>query len=36
VRDLAPEEFAARTAGNFRRFFHLAAPPVSAAAEFHG
>lgn len=33
VRDLAPEEFAARTAGNFRRFFHLAAPAVSAATE---
>lgn len=33
VRDLAPEEFAARTAENFRRFFHLAAPAVSTATE---
>jgi TatD DNase family protein len=33
VRDLAPEEFATRTAENFRRFFHLSAPVVSAAAE---
>jgi TatD DNase family protein len=33
VRDLAAEEFAARTAGNFRRFFHLAQPSMSAAAE---
>jgi TatD DNase family protein len=33
VRDLPAEEFAARTAGNFRRFFHLSQPPVSAAAE---
>ena len=33
VRDLAPEEFAARTAENFRRFFRLPAPAVSAAAE---
>ena len=31
VRDLPAEEFAARTAGNFRRFFHLSQP--SAAAE---
>jgi TatD DNase family protein len=33
VRDLAAEEFAAMTAGNFRRFFHLAQPSMSAAAE---
>lgn len=33
VRDLPAEEFAARTAGNFRRFFHLAQPTMSAAAE---
>lgn len=33
VRDLPAEEFAARTAGNFRRFFRLAEPRVSAAAE---
>jgi len=33
VRDLPAEEFAARTAGNFRRFFHLSQPPMSAAAE---
>lgn len=33
VRDLPAEEFAARTADNFRRFFHLSAPAVSAAAE---
>ena len=33
VRDLPADEFAARTAGNFRRFFHLAEPTVSAAAE---
>jgi TatD DNase family protein len=33
VRDLAAEEFAARTAGNFRRFFHLSEPSMSAAAE---
>jgi len=33
VRDLAPEEFAARAAENFRRFFHLSAPVVSAATE---
>ncbi len=33
VRDLAAEEFAARTAGNFRRFFHLSQPTVPAAAE---
>jgi TatD DNase family protein len=33
VRDLPAEEFAARTAGNFRRFFHLSQPSVSAAAE---
>ncbi|HEY2547586.1 MAG TPA: TatD family hydrolase [Candidatus Acidoferrum sp.] len=33
VRDLRAEEFAARTAGNFRRFFHLSEPSMSAAAE---
>jgi TatD DNase family protein len=33
VRDLPAEDFAARTAGNFRRFFHLSQPPVSATAE---
>src|SRR5271163_2576558 len=33
VRDLPAEEFAARTAGNFRRFFHLSKPSMSAAAE---
>jgi TatD DNase family protein len=33
VRDLPAEEFAARTAENFRRFFRLAAPAVRAATE---
>ena len=33
VRDLPAEEFAARTAGNFRRFFDLSQPSMSAAAE---
>ena len=33
VRDLPAEEFAARTAGNFRRFFRLSRPSISAAAE---
>jgi TatD DNase family protein len=33
VRDLAAEEFAARTAENFRRFFRLAARAVPAATE---
>ena len=33
VRDLPAEEFAARTAGNFRRFFRLAAPTMTAGAE---
>ena len=33
VRDLPAEEFAARTAENFRRFFHLSQPSMSAAAE---
>ena len=33
VRDLAAEEFAARTAENFRRFFRLSEPSLSAAAE---
>ena len=33
VRDLAAEEFAARTAGNFRRFFHLSEPSMTAVAE---
>ena len=36
VRDLAAEEFAARTAENFRRFFRLAAPTLPAAAESQG
>jgi len=33
VRDLPAEEFAARTAENFRRFFRLTEPSMSAAAE---
>ena len=33
VRDLPADEFAARTAGNFRRFFRLSEPSMSAAAE---
>lgn len=33
VRDLPADEFAARTAENFRRFFRLTAPAVSAATE---
>jgi len=33
VRDLPAEEFAARTAGNFRRFFPLSQPSLSAAVE---
>ena len=33
VRDLPADEFAARTAGNFRRFFRLSQPPLSVAAE---
>ncbi|MGB8459286.1 MAG: TatD family hydrolase [Candidatus Acidiferrum sp.] len=33
VRDLPAEEFAARTAGNFRRFFRLSEPSMSAVAE---
>lgn len=33
VRDLPAEEFAARTAENFRRFFRLSEPSLSAAAE---
>jgi TatD DNase family protein len=33
VRDLPADEFAARTAGNFRRFFRLSQPSMSAAAE---
>jgi TatD DNase family protein len=32
VRNLSPEEFAASTAANFRRFFHLARLPASPAA----
>ncbi len=32
VRNLSPEELAAATSANFRRFFHLARPPESAAA----
>jgi TatD DNase family protein len=33
VRDLGTEETAAMTAGNFRRFFHLARPSASPAVE---
>jgi len=33
VRDLPAEEFAARTAGNFRRFFRLSQPSLSSTAE---
>jgi TatD DNase family protein len=33
VRNLSPEEAAARTAENFRRFFRLARPAMPAAAE---
>jgi len=33
VRDLPAEEFAASTAGNFRRFFHLSRPSLFAPAE---
>jgi TatD DNase family protein len=33
VRDLPADEFAARTAGNFRRFFRLSQPSMFAAAE---
>ncbi len=32
VRNLSPEEVAATTAANFRRFFHLARPPEAPAA----
>jgi TatD DNase family protein len=32
VRNLSPEELAASTAANFRRFFHLVRPPESPAA----
>ena len=32
VRNLSPEEVAAATSANFRRFFHLARPPESPAA----
>ena len=32
VRNLSPEEFAASTSANFRRFFHLVRPPESPAA----
>jgi len=35
VRDLAPEEFAAATAANFRRFFHLEKPATSQAVMRH-
>jgi len=35
VRNLSPEEAAARTSENFRRFFGLARPNVPAAAESH-
>jgi TatD DNase family protein len=34
VRNLSPEELAASTAANFRRFFHLVRPPESSAAAF--
>jgi len=34
VRNLSPEELAASTAANFRRFFHLVRPPESSAATF--
>jgi TatD DNase family protein len=34
VRNLSPEEAAASTAANFRRFFHLARPPESPAVKF--
>jgi TatD DNase family protein len=34
VRNLSPEEFAASTATNFRRFFHLVRPSESPAATF--
>jgi TatD DNase family protein len=33
VRDLPADKFAARTTGNFRRFFRLSRPSMSAAAE---
>jgi TatD DNase family protein len=33
VRDLGTDEIAAVTSGNFRRFFHLARPSASTAAE---
>jgi TatD DNase family protein len=32
VRNLSPEEFAATTSANFRRFFQLIRPPESPAA----
>src|SRR5712692_10050604 len=35
VRDLAPEEFAAATAANFRRFFQLEKPAMSQAEMRH-
>ena len=35
VRDLPAEEVAAATTGNFRRFFGLARPVISTAAESH-
>jgi TatD DNase family protein len=35
VRNLTPEEVAAATTENFRRFFRLARPTVSSAAESH-
>jgi TatD DNase family protein len=34
VRDLSPDEVAAATSENFRRFFRLAEPQMSAAVEF--
>jgi TatD DNase family protein len=32
VRNLSPEEIAASTAANFRRFFHLVRPPEAPVA----
>ena len=34
VRNLSPEELAASTTANFRRFFHLVRPPESSVATF--
>lgn len=35
VRDLPPEEIAAKTASNFRRFFGIASPQVVSSTSFH-